>query len=171
MTPWSLAIILSTIFSFHLILHYMSQWQQLFYKWIPAHNIFNKNISSLIVLSFNSLKPIRGIDAFTAARHRAPWPRLLDVPHPDLQGTPFFFPFLDSMVTGDEKSMYLVPGILCGWHGETSVEAREGRLLPPSPDEGSGEDFVQVGVWGAGMRSPHPLGVRWETGWRDIFVF
>ena len=55
----------STIFSFCLILHHMSQWHQLFYKWIPAHDIFNKNISSLIMLLFNSPKPIRGLDALT----------------------------------------------------------------------------------------------------------
>jgi len=50
------------------------------------------------------------------------------------------------MVTGDEKSTYLAPGILRGRRGETSVEAREGRPLPPSPDEGSREDLLQVGV-------------------------
>jgi len=58
---------LSTIFAFCLILHHMSQWQQFFYKWIPAHDIFNNSISSLIILSFNSPKPIRGLDALSVA--------------------------------------------------------------------------------------------------------
>jgi len=105
------------------------------------------------MLSFNSPKPIRGLDAFTAARHRAPWPRPLDVPPPDLQGTPFLFPSLDSMVTGDEKLTYLAPGILRTWTARGNLRGGAG-----------GTAVAAVAGWGFG-RGPPTSGSLRARGW------
>ena len=86
-------------------------------------------------------KPRHGL-----TRRWLPWQWPWELPPPDLRGTPLSFPSLDCTVTGDEKSTYLAPRILCGRRGEISVEAQEGRPLPPSPDESSREDLLQVRV-------------------------
>ena len=69
----------------------------------------------------------------------------------------------DSMATGDEKSTYIPWEDLRRRREESSVEAQEHRLLPPSSDEGSVEELLRVKVRGGMSRL-----IRW--GWDEIPV-